>query len=63
VPPQPWLRRRCCRPGLLLAPPVSSPVSFPHLLCLCVHCVGGLASEPGMLAYCNCAVLELVMRS
>jgi hypothetical protein len=61
VPPQPWLRQRCRRPGLLPAPTVSSPVSSSFLLCLCAHCVGGLASELGMLAYCNYAVLKLVM--
>jgi hypothetical protein len=32
---------------------VSFQLSF--LLCLCASCVGGLASEPGMLAYCNYA--------
>jgi hypothetical protein len=61
VLPQPWLRRWCRHPSLLPAPTMSSPREFFPSPCFCAKCVGGLASEPGMLAYCNYAVLELVM--
>jgi hypothetical protein len=55
VLPQPWLHRRCRRPGLLQAPTMSLLCEFLPLLCPYVNCVGGLASEPGMLVYCSCA--------
>jgi hypothetical protein len=61
--PQPWLHRWCHRHGLLPRFSASWPVSsIPSLLFLC-SCLGGLASEPGMLAYCCCTMLDLVMLS
>jgi hypothetical protein len=39
VPPQPWLRRRCRRPGILPGPTMSSPGEFPlSPLSLCSLC-------------------------
>jgi hypothetical protein len=41
----------CRRHGLLPCPSVSTPVSFFSSSLLLCACYGGLASEPGMLAY------------
>jgi hypothetical protein len=60
--PQPWLRRQCRCHDHLLAP-VRAHLWVLLLLPLSMHSLlGGLASEPGMLAYCCYAMLDLVSR-